>query len=213
MSPTAQPTTAKPQANRSPDAQRRRADQPHADKYNDPRVQITGRGIAMGVAIVLSATVVALASIAARRTVSIQTTSFYGSQTIQALQLGDHVTMRSIEPAGKSINLSGAPGLGHLRKALLDDQHYDWSGGAAVDAGDREITEDAPRVVELQFSDPTLGRFRPATIRLDLDRGEVRLPGTDQTAQLNDRVRPAMKHQLTLLMRFTQDRYDVRGEG
>ncbi len=186
----------------------RPADPRHADKYNDPRVQITGRGIAIGAAVMVAAAAVAWASIAARRTVSVQTTAVYGPRTIQAFQLGDHVTLRSIDPPGKEVDLSGAPGLGHLRKALLDDRHYDWTTVAGPESADREATIQSPRIVELQFSDPTLGRFPPATVQIDLDRGEI--VSDNNTAVLNDRVRPAMKHQLSLLMRFNQDRYDVR---
>lgn len=109
----------------------------HRDKFSDPRVRVTtGRLLLYGLALTLLATIVALASVAARRTSLTRTSEFFGPDTITALQLADRVELlpgegQSFEP----VDLSGTPGLGHLRRALLDDRHYVWetSQKGAVD--------------------------------------------------------------------------------
>jgi len=265
--------------------------QRHADKYSDPRVRITGRGIAALVAIGVIGVVVAFASIAARRTRLEKTTEFWGLETITALQLADQVHLVVPNPAGnrvqtvdgesgrngeadaaersvqseeseeskkseedastglQRIELTALPGLGHLRKALLDERHYDWStlredsgmaawcAGKSVDgatgrpempAEPERIAEDVgpdsdhfdeggqsgePECVELQLEDPTYERVGLTRIAIDLSSGFVGPAEKGKRVRLNERVRPALRHQLKLLMNFQQKRYDERARG
>ncbi|MCG8650761.1 MAG: hypothetical protein MI861_13065, partial [Pirellulales bacterium] len=66
---------------------------PHADKYNDPRVRVTRRGILVGLGVVVFAVVGAVASVNGRRTHLEKTTKFWGEETITALQLGERVRL------------------------------------------------------------------------------------------------------------------------
>ena len=98
----------------------------HLDKYNDPRVRITKRGIAIGIIIVLLGIVGAAASIYQRKTKLEKTTEFWGKDVITALQLGERVQLSSV--SGKefeTVELARMPGLGHLRRLLLDERNYD----------------------------------------------------------------------------------------
>lgn len=99
----------------------------HPDKYNDPRARITGRGILMGVAVVIVAAITAGFSIYARKTPLVETTKFWGPETITALQLAERIQLL---PRGDEtfppVELTTTPGLGHLRRALLDERNFKW---------------------------------------------------------------------------------------
>ncbi|MEM6980360.1 MAG: hypothetical protein AAF539_11905 [Planctomycetota bacterium] len=201
---------------------------PHADKYNDPRVRVTWQGIATLVAIVIGGAIFALLSVQARRTRLTLSTKFWGSTTITAIQLGDEVTLidRSTQPANE-IELTAMPGLGHLRRALLDERHYEWQTNVnsgvgdlcdsnddtsdLIDDSDANPASDAEAsCVSLRFADPTLSRFPATTIDLHLDSGFVGPADGSRRVQMNERVRPALQHQLTLLLNFQQRRADDR---
>ena len=89
----------------------------HADKYNDPRVRITRRGILIAIAVGIFAVAGAAMSIIGRRTLKVKTTEFWGEKSIVAFQLGERLYLK---PRGNEIfdqvELSGTPGLGHLRR-------------------------------------------------------------------------------------------------
>ncbi|MEM0926844.1 MAG: hypothetical protein AAGJ83_12460, partial [Planctomycetota bacterium] len=107
----------------------------HADKYNDPRASITRRGILIGLGVVVFAVLGTWWSITARKAIREETTKFWGEDAIIALQLAEEIELLpnpSVEPEN-SVRISGLPGLGHLRRTLVDDRSYDWesiqSGG------------------------------------------------------------------------------------
>ncbi|TWU10900.1 hypothetical protein [Allorhodopirellula heiligendammensis] len=184
---------------------------PHADKYNDPRAHFGRKGWAAVVAILIGASIFTAASIYARRTRLGETTRFWGAPTIEALQLGDHVMLLPLEGSDfEPVELTAFPGLGHLRKALLDERHYDWS--TETSDGVSDFCEQASDVqcVRLEFSDPTLRRFPMAQIDLELNHGVVGPTDQSRRVSVNDRVRPALKYQIGLLTHIKQESYDHR---
>ncbi|WP_246113036.1 hypothetical protein [Allorhodopirellula solitaria] len=184
---------------------------PHADKYNDPRVHFGARAWLGVVAVLVGATLFTFASIYARRTRLVETTRFWGKPTIEALQLGDHVMLLPLEGSDfEPVELTAFPGLGHLRKALLDERHYDWA--TETDGGIAEFCKETDEVecVRLEFSDPTLKRFPKARIDLELNHGVVGPADQSRRVRVNDRVRPALKYQIGLLEQVKQESYDNR---
>ena len=176
-----------------------------------PQIPITRRAIWGGVAILLLAVVVAFASIYARRTRLEKTTEFWGSDTIRALQHSPqvHLTKRGQEPFSSPavVDLTGTPGLGHLRRALLDERHYDWTTRTnhsveSLDGADSEFAA-------LEFSDPR-GYFPTATIHLELTAGWAGLADRADRVQFTDRVRPAVRHFLNTISNAQQAHYDQR---
>ncbi|MCR9206826.1 MAG: hypothetical protein NXI28_01255 [bacterium] len=194
---------------------------PHADKYNDPRVVVTRYQVLALVAIVVIGAIAAVVSIAARRTKLEKTTEFWGPDVITAIQLGDHVELIPGPGADfAQVELTAFPGLGHLRKALLEQSHYQW---ATVEADSVEAlaeaaasedyageTKDQPMVVRLEFSDPHYRRVPPALIDVELASGTVGPADGSQRVKVTDRVRPALRHQLKLLMKVSELRYGQR---
>ncbi len=184
---------------------------PHADKYNDPRVHFGSRAWAGVVAVLVGATLITVASIYVRRTRLGETTRFWGAPTIKALQLGDHVMLRPLQGSDfEPVELTAFPGLGHLRKALLDERHYDWTTETNSSVDDFCASTDEVQCVRLEFSDPTLKRFPMAKIDLELNHGVVGPADQSRRVKVNDRVRPALKYQLGLLEHVTQESYDNR---
>lgn len=196
---------------------------PHADKYNDPRVVVTRNQVLALVAIVVIGAIVAVLSIAARRTKLEKTTAFWGQDVITAIQLGDHVEL--IPGPGSDfsqVELTAFPGLGHLRKALLEQSHYEWTtvekdsvealANLSASEDDAGEAKEQPIVVRLEFSDPHYKRVPPALIDVELVSGTLGPADGSQRVKVNDRVRPALRHQLTLLMRVSELRYGQRSQ-
>lgn len=203
----------------------------HRDKYSDPRVRVTtGRLLLYGLALTFLATIVALASVAARRTSLARTTEFFGPDTITALQLADRVELlpgegQSFEP----VDLTGTPGLGHLRRALLDDRHYVWEtsregetadndeasrrDGRQREADPAEGSAEEPFRVRLRFADPIGKRVPVIELALELEEGWVGLADESRRVRLNARVRPAVRHQLKMMSNVRQQRFDQRSKG
>ena len=183
----------------------------HADKYNDPRARFGAKGWMALIAIAIGASIFTYFSVSARRTRLVETTRFWGSDTITAIQLGDHVMLLPREGADfEPVELTAFPGLGHLRKALLHEDHYEWSTEQTSSVADLCATEEDTQCVRLEFSDPSLNRFETARIDLELKRGIVGPADQPHRVAVNDRVRPALQHQIGLLMRVKQKRYDRR---
>ncbi|MCM2371469.1 hypothetical protein [Aporhodopirellula aestuarii] len=184
---------------------------PHADKYNDPRVHFGWKAWASMVAILIGGAIFAVSSIYVRRTRLEATTRFWGPTTITAIQLGDHVMLLPRKGSDfEPVELTAFPGLGHLRRALLDERHYQWS--TETDGGVEafcETKEDA-QCVRLEFSDPSLQRFDTVRLDIELNHGVVGPADQSRRVKVNDRVQPALKHQIGLLMRVKQKRYDRR---
>ena len=186
------------------------AAEPHADKYNDPRAKITGRGLVLVVLVIVFGIVGAAGSIYARRTKLEKTTEFWGQDTITAFQLGERLRMVSI--SGRffdPVELTGTPGLGHLRKLLLDERNYDW--GSVRQAGmQQQCDQPDSFCVQIQITDPTAGRFDPVEISIDLSTGWLGEGDSSQSVQIADRKQNALRKFLEQLINVQQLRYDHR---
>ncbi|KAA5546912.1 hypothetical protein FYK55_00340 [Roseiconus nitratireducens] len=182
----------------------------HPDKYNDPRVQITRRGLLLAAFVVLFGICGAAFSIWARRTHLDRTRAFWGDEVIEALQLAEEIHLQpSPESAGPSdlIRLTGMPGLGHLRHVLLDERSYDWDT-AREDSIDGRIGQEP--AMELQLTDPTARRFPDTQIVIALDSGWVGLRGGNRQVCLNDRFRTAMPNFLRRIANYEPIRAENR---
>ena len=190
---------------------------PHADKYNDPRVSITRRGILIGVVVAILGVVGAAGSIYSRRTRLEKSRKFWGDDTITALQLAERMELVSV--SGKDfelVDLSGTPGLGHLRHALLDERNYVWES-VTGEPMSSICGESESYCVALNFSDPTARRFTDRSIVVDMKNGWVGHAAADdetidaeKRVQLTERYRPAMKKFLETMVTVQQQRYDNR---
>lgn len=188
---------------------------PHADKYNDPRVKITLRGVAIGVLILAVASIAALGSIYARKTKLEKTTEFWGQETITALQLGERI---ELFPRGREsfrrVELTATPGLGHLRRALLDERNFDWStrdAKSVASAWDREPGEN-PTAVQLKITDPTAHRFETVEIDLDLENGWVGPSDGSARVRATQWVQPKLLNYFKTVVNVEELRYDFRSK-
>lgn len=200
-----------------------------------PRIPITRRAVLVGVAITVLAVVAAVASVYARRTRLEKTTEFWGAETILALQMSPQVILHldppppaasdgsqppvlpydegttSVAGTAKSdvriVDLTGTPGLGHLRHALLDERHYDWPSRTESSVASSRSPQ--TRFAKLTFADPR-DRFPTATIHLELIQGWVGAPDAADRVRLLPRVTPAVRHFLTLVSNAQQAHYDNR---
>ncbi|OYP37500.1 hypothetical protein [Rhodopirellula sp. MGV] len=183
---------------------------PHSDKYNDPRVKITKRGILLGLFVIAFGIVGGGLSIWARRTKSEQTTKFWGEQVVTAFQLAEEIELfpppnDDGEPVA-SVRLSGMPGLGHLRHMFLDDRSYDWD--SVVDEGFNH--EPQSELIVLKWSDPTGNRFPEFKVAVDpLDGWVGVLPGKAKV-RLNERFREAVPSYLKQIADFEPQRVENR---
>lgn len=185
----------------------------HADKYNDPRVKITGRGIAIGVTVAIVAAVAAWGSIQARRTQLGETTRFWGADGITALQLGERIELLSRDASElPPVDLTSTPGLGHLRRALLDERNFDWSTESTESVASQCSTEptEMPVCIQLRLTDPTGNRFEPVEIDIDLAGGWVGPSDGSKRVQATEWVQPKLRNWFKTIMTVSQKRYDVR---
>lgn len=186
---------------------------PHADKYNDPRARITRRGILMGFAVILLGIIGAAASIYLRRTRLEETTRFWGQETITALQLAERMQLL---PRGGSdfepVELTATPGLGHLRRALLDERHFDWQTEQAASVAESCAMKDPtdPPCVQIRLTDPTAHRVGTIEIDIDLAEGWVGPSDGSRRVQATTWVRPKLRNYLSTIMTVQQQRYDMR---
>jgi hypothetical protein len=107
----------------------------------------------------------------------------------------------------RTIELTGTPGLGHLRHALLDERHYDWQSRS--DSSVESLRTAQTQFATLTFTDPE-DRFPTATIQLELNSGWVGPLDVADRVQLLPRVHPAVRHFLTLVSNAQQAHYDNR---
>jgi hypothetical protein len=183
-----------------------------------PKIPITRRAVLAGIAIMILGVIGAVASIYARRTRLELTTEFWGPDAILAMQVSPKVTLQ-LEPIGapsgevaKEIDLTGTPGLGHLRHALLDQRHYDWP--TRTESSVESLRSESTRRATLMFSDP-LDKFPTAIIELELIEGWVGPPADEgsssgQRVRLITRAQPAVRHFLTVISNAKQNHYDNR---
>lgn len=194
---------------------------PHADKFNDPRARITKRGVWIGVAITIVASVAAMLSIYLRKTHLEKTTEFYGPVVIEALQLAEQIDLipqvPDTEASGfpATISLTATPGLGHLRRAILDDRHYDWGrindGPALAECSGQTYGEKSiPGCMRLRLSDPTLERFQPVEIDIDLIHGRIGLTDQTQSVHMTEYVAPKMQSYFATIINVSRLTYDNR---
>jgi len=178
-----------------------------------PKIPITRRAIWIGVVIAILGVVGALASIYARRTQLEKTTNFLGADAILAIQILPQVTLQLEDigndgnVAAKRIDLTGTPGMGHLRHALLDERHYDWTTQTPESIESLRTT--TSRMAILTFSDPR-NQYPSASIHVELIEGWVGLLGGEERVQLITRAQPAVRHFLTVISNAKQAHYDNR---
>lgn len=188
-------------------------DEAHADKYNDPRAKVTWRGISLAIAVALLGIVGAAVSIYARRTQLEQTTRFWGQETITALQLAERIKLL---PRGgedfRPVELTGTPGLGHLRHRLLDERNYEWDSETAAAALEHceGAADKKPRCVQLQLTDPTGQRVGTIEIDIDLSRGWVGPSDGSRRVRVTETSRSKLANFFATTISVEQKRYDLR---
>lgn len=185
----------------------------HADKYNDPRARITTRGMLLAVAVLLLGIIGAAASIYGRRTRLEQSTRFWGQETITALQLAERMELL---PRGATqfepVELTATPGLGHLRRTLLDERSFDWQSQSTGGVSEKceKQSGDALECVQLRLTDPTAHRVGVIEIDLDLAGGWVGPSDGSRRVQTTQWVRPKLRNFLTTIVNVEQMRSDLR---
>ena len=183
----------------------------HADKFNDPRVQFTRRGILLGVGVVLFGIGGAALSIWARRTRLEQSTKFWGPEVIEAFQLAAELHLiaepEKAESDVEPVRLTGMPGLGHLRHLLLDDRSYVWDSVRNEPIRSRLGQS---QCMLLWFSDPEAKRFPDAKVIIDLEQGWIGKQDGTRQIQLTDRFRDALPAFLKRIADYEPLRVEMR---
>ncbi len=185
----------------------------HADKYNDPRAKITNRGIGIGIGVLILAIIGAGVSIYARKTRLTETTRFWGQETITGLQLAERIELVPRDSSDfPTVDLSGTPGLGLLRRLLLDERNYDWTTESDERAlVDCEVeTPGKPSCVQLRLTDPTANRIGTIEIDIDLKDGWIGPSDGSRRVQASERVRPKFGNYFSTIINVEQKRYDHR---
>ncbi|MGI9471648.1 MAG: hypothetical protein ACR2NZ_08970 [Rubripirellula sp.] len=203
-----------PDENPESEQQLKSAKDPHADKYNDPRVSITPRGIGICVAVLILGAIGAAGSIYARKTKLEQTTRFWGDETITALQLAERIELLPIGSSDfKDVELTATPGLGHLRRALLDERGFDWTTeteGSAAEMCQPVKEDEPPSCVRLRLTDPTAHRVGTIEIDLDLAGGWVGPGDGSRRVRATEWVQPKLRNYFATIINVEQLRYDLR---
>lgn len=173
----------------------------------------------MGLAVIVLGVVGAAASIYGRRTRLQESTRFWGDETILALQLGERVRLLPNRgPEFVPVELSGMPGIGHLRRALLDERSFDWDteeDRPVVSEPLAAAADEAPSdafCVTLNITDPTGKRFEVVNIDLDLVDGWVGHSDEAHRVRIVQRKRSGLRNFLQTIMNKEQNRYDLRSE-
>ena len=116
---------------------------------------------------------------------------FYGSEAAHRIQVAPRVELWRLDPDGAAVrpdsgdrcrDVSGARGLVHLRRGLVEDANFDWNGSPSVeesgsalalaffDAADHSPDGTDPRTVVVVHLDERGGRLevagRPGTLTL-----------------------------------------------
>ena len=109
------------------------------------------------------------------------------------------------------VELTGTPGLGHLRRALLDERNFDWPSettDATVLA--KSAGQDEEFIVTLRLTDPTAKRFETVQIDIDLNTGWIGHVDQSHCVRFAERKRSGLKHYLVTIMNKEKNRYDMR---
>ena len=209
--PTANSPTANSPANLY--SQSSQSELAHLGDTRAPRL-FTKKGLLIAFGILVFAIAMTVGSIYVRRTPLEKTTAFFGPDVIKAIQLGEQ--LRIVIPpdspmvnaeaplaiiredGSQTANLSGSPGLGHFRHALLNERHYQWDTIAQGPADKLGIENPEYVYVELEGR-PTDARPLPVPIEivptrlvLELTQGWVSLDGGQQSVKVTQRVRTGL---------------------
>ena len=186
---------------------------PHADKYNDPRAKITVRGILLGVAVLVLGIIGAAVSIYMRKTQLEQTTRFWGQETITALQLAERMELLARGDSDfETVELTATPGLGHLRRLLLDQRNFSWASedqGSVAEKCQPPI-QGNPQCIQLRLTDPTARRIGTIEIDIDLAGGWIGPSDGSRRVRATERVQPKLRNYFATIIHVQQKRYDFR---
>ncbi|QEG42427.1 hypothetical protein [Roseimaritima ulvae] len=157
-----------------------------------------------------------------RRTQTAQTSLFFGPQTISALQSSTSLRLHlddgesSASAASQPVDLSDIPGVGHLRHALLDERHYDWTTQQGEDIDSLVIAASQPDgsagewcTIELEGTPPGHAPIEPTQIRVELTEGWVGIPGGNGRVRLRERVAKALRSQVKMISNVDTARADA----
>lgn len=185
----------------------------HADKYNDPRAKITRRGVMIGLGVTLFGILGAAGSIYARRTHLDETTRFWGDETILALQLAERMQLMVPNDSDfKTVELTGTPGLAHLRHTLLESTHFDWATETEASVAELCGKQDSelPQCVQIRLTDPNGNRVGAIEIDIDLKNGWVGPSDGSRRVQATEWVQPKLRNYIATLLNVRQTRSDLR---
>jgi len=157
-------------------------------------------------AIALFAVVVTAASVYIRRPQVEKMRQFLGAGAVQALQLGTQfeigLYVEGTPVAAGDVDwtdLSGSPGLGLFRKALVSDGHFRWELQEQESLQSLELTNPRYAIVKISGEIPdsptsVAAPLEPVQILLELNSGWMGpLKGTG-AVPFTDRVRPAIRN-------------------
>ena len=183
-----------------------------------------GRTVLLMLVVIFVGGIAAVASVYFRRTQTAKTSEFWGAEAITAFQLAPMVKLKirdGQEPG--EVDLTGMPGVGHLRHALLEQRHYEWDTKTMESVESRVAADPVNErlFATLTFWDPRKPAELPpdmpviqtTTVLLDLSEGWVGPASGERSVRLNERSRPAVRHFLTTMRNVKQARYDDRPDG
>ena len=182
------------------------------------------RGALIALGILIFAVLMSAASIYMRRTPMEKTTEFFGRQVIVAIQLGEQLRI-TIPPESPMVDanaplamiaedgsqvadLSGSPGLGHFRHALLNERHYDWDSVVEKEVGKLGIDSPEYVIVDIEGRSPEAKpvpmpiEIDPAKLQIELTEGWVGVVGVPKSVRMTERVRTGMRN-------FIETRKDI----
>ncbi len=169
----------------------------------------------------------ALLSVKLRRTQTQQTASFFGADAILALQRSGSFLLRVDPPQASSqpmtegsagepqrpsfVELADIPGVGHVRHALLDQRHYDWTEirEQPIVPSSRSEQSQAATIVLSDFGKQD--EDSSITFHLELDTGWVSLDGHQRSVRFTPRVGRAIQKQLITMSKVRNaERVDLK---
>ena len=135
-----------------------------------------------------------------------------------ALQLAERIELLPVEGSDfPPVDLTATPGLGHLRRALLDERNYQWDTetdrSALEDCGKSEPQDDDDefrKCVRLRLTDPTANRFDTIEIDINLGGGWIGPGDGSRRVQATAYVQPKLRNYFGTIINVEQLRYDLR---